>query len=55
MSQQAKDDIDKPKVKSLDDLLLELDAVDVEEETKTEAILDQLLNEEDEGVEGGEE
>jgi translocation protein SEC62 len=47
MSQQSKDDIDKPKVKSLDDLLQELDAVDVEEEDAQEAILDHLLEEDE--------
>ncbi|GMI29534.1 hypothetical protein TeGR_g14465, partial [Tetraparma gracilis] len=51
MSQQAKDDIDKPKMKSLDDLLQELDAVDVEEENAAEAILDHLLDEDEGGAE----
>ena len=52
MSQQSKDDIDKPKIKSLDDLLQELDAVDVEEMDAQEAILEHLLNEEDGEGEG---
>mmetsp|Transcript_18007 Transcript_18007/g.37482 ORF Transcript_18007/g.37482 Transcript_18007/m.37482 type:complete len:310 (+) Transcript_18007:70-999(+) len=54
MSQQSKDDIDKPRMKSLDDLLQELDAVDVDEDVAAEAILDQLM-EEDERKENGEE
>ena len=53
MSQQSKDDIDKPKMKSLDDLLQELDAVDVEDEEKSEKIIEKLM--EDDNVEGGEE
>jgi len=47
MSQQSKDDIDKPRMKSLDDLLQELDAVDVDEDAAAEAILDQLMKEDE--------
>ncbi|GMI46122.1 hypothetical protein TrCOL_g12754 [Triparma columacea] len=53
MSQQSKDDIDKPRMKSLDDLLQELDAVDVDEDEVAEKILDQLM-EEDERAEAEE-
>jgi len=53
VSQQSKDDIDKPRMKSLDDLLQELDAEDVEEEDKTDAILDMIMDEDEKKDEDG--
>ncbi len=50
MSQQARDNIDKPKVKSLDDLLQELEEED--EEEAADAILEHLMDE-DEAKESG--
>ncbi|GMH94349.1 hypothetical protein TL16_g12882 [Triparma laevis f. inornata] len=52
MSQQGKEDIDKPKMKSLDDLLQELDEVD-DEEKAGESVIDHLMKE-DEREEGEE-
>ncbi|GMI54431.1 hypothetical protein ScalyP_jg5921 [Parmales sp. scaly parma] len=54
MSQQSKEDIDKPKIKSLDDLLSELDAVDIEEEDVAEAILNKIMDDEFEAEEAEE-
>jgi translocation protein SEC62 len=67
MSQADKENIDKPKMQSLDDLLKSLDDLDdetvenknflqeVEEEEQVDSLLDNLLDNEDEGDEDGEE
>mmetsp|Transcript_9552 Transcript_9552/g.19061 ORF Transcript_9552/g.19061 Transcript_9552/m.19061 type:complete len:310 (+) Transcript_9552:41-970(+) len=49
MSQQAQDDIDKVKLKSLDDLLQELD--EVEDDEAAEMVIEQLMEEDERGGE----
>lgn len=56
MSQADKDNIDKPKMPSLDDLLKKLDSSDdeeeeLDEEEKVAAMLDNLVGDEDEDIE----
>ena len=54
MSQQSKEDIDKVRLKSLDDLLQELDEVE-EEEEKAEMVIEQLMEEDEREGEVGKE
>lgn len=61
MSQQDKENIDKPKMQSLEDLLTKLDEDEEEEESilseeeKLESLLDNLVDEEEEDIDEDEE